>query len=461
MLRRELSKLENFATIVGMMVGSGIFVAIGEAGKDAGPATVLAYLILGPITLLLALPYVIFQSTPLGNLTGGAYMHISRTFKNHFIAFIVMWLTWLTYLGVLSVLAISVGRYLQAFMPGLDPRITATLCLCLFYLINLTGVKQFGRIQSAMFWVLILAVVLLIVPGLFAVHATNFIPLMPNGWAGFLKALPILFFAYAGFDALSQTAGETKDARHSLPKVFIFGICTAIAIYAGISTVAFGTTPFDVLVKSQAPLIDAARTFLPAGIGPIIVTTGAIMAFLTTINACMMVPSRILFAFSQDRIAPRILSRLNDRYGTPHMSLTINLVLAVVLIWTKTVGYLIGISMQAMIILYATECAAMMSLPFVNKPLWRQVPFRIGKWWVVAGGAISVTALIILYAIIPNPLPAPLVIWTIIGSAFYVVERRRGTREAFDYGATLTAFLYPAKNEEERATPSSPLPEGV
>lgn len=449
MLKRDLSKLENFATIVGMMVGSGIFVAIGEAGKDAGPSSVLAYLLLGPVTLLLALPYIIFQSTPLGNVAGGAYMHISRTFKNHFFAFIVMWLTWLTYLGVLSVLAISVGRYLQPFIPFLDPRITATICLVIFYLINLTGVKQFGRMQSAMFYVLILAVLALVVPGLFAIKAAHFSPFMPNGTDGFVKALPILFFAYAGFDALSQTGGETKDASRSLPKIFVFGIFAAIAIYVGISAVAFGTTSYEALMASPTPLIEAAKSFLPAGIGPVIVTTGALMAFLTTINACMMVPSRILYAFSRDRIAPRVLSRTNSRFGTPHASLTINLVLAVILIWTKTVVYLIGISMQAMIILYVAECLAMTFLPHVNKTLWNEVPYRINKTWISIAGGVSVAALIGLYAHIPNPLPLPLVIWTAIGTVFYFYERRRGTQEAFDYAATFTLSPEPQQQPAE------------
>ncbi len=450
MLKRDLSKLDNFATIVGMMVGSGIFVAIGEAGRDAGPSSVLAYLLLGPFTLLLAFPYILFQSTSLGNLTGGAYVHISRTLKNHFPGFIVMWLTWVTYLGVLSVLSISVGRYLQAIVPAIEPRVAATICLLIFYLINLTGVKHFGRMQSSMFWVLLLAVAMLIVPGLFAVRTANFTPFMPQGMPGFLKALPILFFAYAGFDALSQTAGETKDARHSLPKIFFFGICTSIVIYIGISTVAFGTTPYEILIGSQAPLVEASKAFLPPGIGTIIVTTGALMAFLTTINACMMVPSRILFAFSEDRIAPRALSRLNRRYSTPHISLTINLVLAIILIWTKTVGYLIGISMQAMIILYGTECFAMMCLPFVNEDLWKQVPYRLNKYLVAAAGAVSIMMLTVLYAKIPNPLPIPLVIWTAIGTVFYFVERRRGLQENFDYRATLTAFLRPAEQPAER-----------
>lgn len=449
MLRRDLSKLENFATIVGMMVGSGIFVAIGEAGKNAGPSSVLAYLLLGPVTLLLALPYIIYGSTPLGNVAGGAYMHISRTFKNHFFGFIVMWLTWLTYLGVLSVLSISVGRYLQPFIPSLDPRVTATICLVIFYLINLTGVKQFGRIQSAMFYVLILAVAAIIVPGLFAVKAANFQPFMPNGTDGFLKALPILFFAYAGFDALSQTGGETKNASRSLPKIFVFGICTAIAIYMGISAVAFGTTPYVALIASPTPLIEAAKTFLPANLGPLIVTTGALMAFLTTINACMMVPARILYAFAEDRIAPRFLCETNKRFGTPHASLTINLVLAVILIWTKTVVYLIGISMQAMIMLYIAECLAMTFLPHVNRALWDKVPYKLNTTWISIAGGASVVALVVLYAKIPNPLPLPLVIWTAIGAAFYFYERRRGTREAFDYAATFTVLPEPQQQPAE------------
>ena len=74
MLKREISKLGSYATLIGMMVGAGIFVAIGEAGRDAGPSTWLAYLALGPVTLLAALPYIIFHSTSIGSLPGGAYM---------------------------------------------------------------------------------------------------------------------------------------------------------------------------------------------------------------------------------------------------------------------------------------------------------------------------------------------------------------------------------------------------
>jgi len=436
MLKRELSKFESYATIIGVMVGAGIFVAIGEAGRDTGPATFLAYLALGPITLLTALPYIFFLSTSLGDQPGGAYLHISRTFKRHFPGFIVMWLKWITYLGVLSIVSLSVGNYIQVFLPNLDARITATVCLLLFYITNLFGVKKYGKLQSIMFVVLVISIILLVVPGLFSVQTTNFTPLLPHGWTGFLKALPILFFAYAGFEALAQTAGETKSASKTLPRVFLIGIIISVIIYMLMSFVVFGTLSYSDLIASKKPVADAAKNFLP--FGGQIVGIGAIMAFLTTINACMMVPSRILYIFARDRVAPPILSRLNQRFSTPHISLTINLIISTFLIWTQTTEYLIAIAMQSMVILYATECLALALLPYINKPLWQQVRYKIDKRLVFVGGISGSICLIVLYTFIPNPISIPLLIWITLGSLTYLFTKRKGHREGFDYSGNLS-----------------------
>lgn len=436
MLKRELSKFQSYATLVGIMVGAGIFVAIGEAGRICGPATFLAYLALGPVTLVTALPYIVFHSTPLGNLTGGAYIHISRTFKSYLPGYITMWLTWITYVGVLSVLSISVGNYLQAFLPGLDPRVTATLCLLLFYGVNLMGVKNYGRWQSILFMVLIASIVLLIVPGTFAIRLENFHPFLPHGWSGFFESLTVLFFAYGGFDALAQTAGETKSASRTLPRIFFLGILIAMFIYVSISIVTFGVLPFAEVIGSTKPVADAAVHFLP--FGSKIVAIGAIAAFLTTINACMMVPSRILYVFAEDRVAPPILAQLNKKFGSPHISLTVNVIISVFLIWTHAIGYLIAISLQALLVLYATECLALALLPVVNKPLWNQVPRRLRKGWIAALGGVAFLCQVTLYAIIPNPLSTPLAVWTGLGLIFYLYARFKGEREKFDYTSRLS-----------------------
>lgn len=438
MLKRELSKFEGYATLIGIMVGAGIFVAIGQAGKDTGPATFLAYLILGPITLLTALPYVVFGSTPIGNIAGGAYVHISRTFKSYFPGFIAMWLTWLTYIGVLSVLSISVGNYLQAFYPALNPKIIATGCLLFFYSINILGVKNYGRLQNILFLTLMASILLIILPGFFSIRAENFHPFFPKGIDGFTKALAVLFFAYAGFDALAQTAEETKSASKTLPRIFVVGIFITITIYICISLVAFGNLPYAQLVLSKTPVADAAGTYLP--FGSQIAAIGALAAFLTTINACMMVPSRILYVFAEDRVAPSLLASVNKKFRTPHLSLSINVILSLFLVWTHTLSYLLSISLQALMILYATECLALTMLPFVNKPLWAQVPSRLRKKWVVAAGGLAVLFQIGLYATIPNPLSTPLIIWGSLGAAFYAYERYKGRRDGFDYGKNLYSW---------------------
>lgn len=439
MLKRELSKLESYTTLIGVMVGAGIFVAIGQAGKDTGPATFLAYLLLGPLTLLTALPYVIFHSTPLGHVSGGAYVHISRTFKSYLPGFITMWLTWLTYVGVVSVLSLSVGNYIQAFWPGLNPKIVASACLLLFFVINVMGVKNYGRIQNTLFIILVVSVILVIVPGMFSVRAENFTPFFPKGVDGFIKALSILFFAYAGFDALAQTAGETKSATQTLPGTFIRGILIAIAIYVAISFVAFGVVPYAILVNSKMPVAEAAKSFLP--FGSQIVAIGAIAAFLTTINACMLVPSRILYVFAKDRVAPSSLSKVSKRFGTPHISLTINVALSLFLVWTHTLSYLIAISLQTLIILYATECLALGLLPWVNKELWQQVPTKLRKGWIVAGGFLACLCQIGLYATIPNPFSLPLAGWATLGLVFYGYARYRGRKEGFDYARNISALI--------------------
>ena len=91
-LRRDLGPISGYATIIGILVGAGIFRVTGEAGAVAGSSVPLAYFLFAPIIICTALTYSVFVSTPLGNRPGGAYIHISRTFKSYYLGFIAMWM---------------------------------------------------------------------------------------------------------------------------------------------------------------------------------------------------------------------------------------------------------------------------------------------------------------------------------------------------------------------------------
>lgn len=52
-------------------------------------------------------------------------------------------------------------------------------------------------------------------------------------------------------------------------------------------------------------------------------SVAAIVAFLTTANAGIMTSARSLVPLSRDGLLPRVVGRINDRFGTPHVSLLV------------------------------------------------------------------------------------------------------------------------------------------
>src|SRR5207237_2695300 len=137
--------------------------------------------------------------------------------------------------------------------------------LLFFHLVHVIGVKWFGRIQVAMCALLGLSILVLVVPGLFAIHPSNYSPFITHGPGGFAASLIPLFFSYAGFEALAQTAGEVKDSTSRLPMVFLKGITATALIFILMSAVAFGVLPGARLQASSAPMTEVASVSLPWG----------------------------------------------------------------------------------------------------------------------------------------------------------------------------------------------------
>jgi amino acid transporter len=477
-LKRDLTRIESYATIIGMLVGSGIFVVTGEAGAIAGPSVPLAYLALAPVILTTAVAYSVYMSTPLGMRPGGAYIHISRTMQSYYVGFIALWLKWLAYIGALVILSTSLGRYLKFFYPDLDQSlagilpfgqalkesytagpsfgeaVVATAALLFFFIFNLVGVKFYGWLQTAMFIVLCIAIVILVVPGLFAVDMNNFTPLLPYGfWAtstpggevGFLAALPSLFFSYAGFESLAQTAGETKEARRSLPRIFINGILISMLIFFSMSFVAFGVVPHDELARSSYAMSDVAHRFLPLW-GSAVVTIGALMAFMTSLNATLYVPARILYVFGDDRMLPQSLARVSARFRTPWVSLVVNVAVALLLLWTKSFGYVLNIALVAMFLLYGLHSASLVALPFIRPELYEKAEVRLRPALLVVLGTVSFLSMGYLAVVtiardIARQQAAPggialwqlLLLWVMVGTVLYWIGRWEGRRSGFDY----------------------------
>jgi amino acid transporter len=421
-LRRDLGTVESYAALLGILIGAGIFKVTSEAWALTGPSVILGYLVLAPAILATSVAYSVFLSTPLGREPGGEYTHISRTFGGYGLAFVGSWLKIISYIGALAYLARALGDYARELFGGGSVMAIAVGSLLFFYVIHVAGVRWFGRLQVWMCVVLGISLLVLIVPGLFAVRMENYHPFITHGFRGFLAALPPLFFAYAGFEALAQTAGEVRDSTRRLPRIFITGITATMVIYLLMSVVALGVMPRSRLLVAPAPMAEAASQYLPFGAAAL-VTVGAIMALATSLNATMLVPSRVAIMLAEDGVAPRWIGRVSAKTGTPIVGLTVTLAAALILLLSGEISLALNIAVFALVILYLLHSVALLLLPRRNPELFAQVTIGVPLWLQRAMAVLSILAMAALLTQLTLPTVKLLVFWAAVGALLYAIER--------------------------------------
>lgn len=425
-LRRDLGTIESYATLLGILIGAGIFKVTGEAWRLTGPSVILGYVVLAPAVLATSVAYSVFLSTPLGREPGGEYTNISRTFGSYGLAFIGAWLKIISYTGALAYLAGAFANYAQTLI-RMDGTVLAVGSLVFFYAIHFAGIRWFGRLQVWMCILLGISIVVLIVPGLFALHPSYYRPFFTHGFSGFAASLPPLFFAYAGFESLAQTAGEVSDSTRRLPRVFVRGISATLCIYFLMSLVGLGTLQPERLRISEAPMAEAAAGYLSVG-GTAVVTIGAIMALLTSVNATMLVPSRIAIVLAKDRLAPRWIGAISPHTGTPIIGLTFTLGGALALLLTGRVGLALNIAVYALVLLYLLHSVALLLLPRANPKLFAEVTVSIPLPLQRALAMLSILCMAALLTQISLGTIELLLFWTAIGTLLYLWSRRVANR---------------------------------
>jgi len=402
-LRRDLGTVESYAALIGILIGAGIFKVTSDAWRLTGPSVILGYAVLMPAILATSVPYAAFISTSLGKEPGGEYLHLSRTFGGFKIAYIGAWLKIVAYIGAGAYLASALADNIidlsgRRISGEFAHQALAVGSLLFFYLVHLVGVRWFGRLQVAMCAVLGVSIFVLVIPGIFAIHPANYSPFITHGAKGFALGLAPIFFSYAGFESLAQTAGETKDSTRRLPWVFLKGVAATALIFIAMSAVAFGVLPGPRLAASAVPMTEVASVYLPWG-AAVVVTLGAIMAITTSLNPTLIVPSRLALIFVEDGLAPSWLGFISRRTATPVVSLTLNLIACLVLLISKQLSLALNIAVFALVILYCLHSVAFLILPRSNPKLYDEIGVNLPRWLMMAAAAVSVLSMGVLIAV--------------------------------------------------------------
>jgi len=456
-LRRDLGTLESYATVIGILIGAGIFQVTSQAWALTGPSVILGYLVLTPAILATSIPYAAYLSTPLGTEPGGEYLHISRTVGGFRLAHVGAWLKIISYIGAGAYLANAMAGYIIALSGNRIERFRLPLALTalvIFYLIHVIGIRWFGRFQVLMSALKLLALLVLIVPGLFVLHRENYTPFFTHGASGFGASLLPLFFAYAGFESIAQTAGEVKDSTRRLPRILLKGITVTAVIYVFTSIVSFGALPGGRLQASSAPMAEVASIYLPAG-AAMFVTIGAIAAIMTALNGTIFVPSRLAIMFVEDGLAPRWLGFINKATATPIRALTLTLICCAILLISGQLALALNVAVFALVVLYFIHSLVFLLLPRLNPSLSSEIKIGLSHRLQQAAAIVSLLSMGLMIVIqlrqdarvlstqtLSQRISGQsltsielIVVWGIIGAGLYQLARMQRGGEAAKLGA--------------------------
>jgi amino acid transporter len=407
---------------------------------------ILGYLVLTPAILATSIPYAAYLSTPLGREPGGEYLHISRTVGGFRLAYVGAWLKIISYIGAGAYLANAMAGYIIALSGNrIDARTfrlpLALIALVMFYFIHVIGIRWFGRFQVLM-------------PGLFVLRGENYTPFFTHGAGGFGASLLPLFFAYAGFESIAQTAGEVKDSTHRLPKILLKGITVTALIYVFTSIVSFGVLPGGRLQASSAPMAEVASIYLPAG-AAMFVTIGAIAAIMTALNGTIFVPSRLAIMFVEDGLAPRWLGFINKATATPIRALTLTLICCAILLVSGQLALALNVAVFALVVLYFIHSLVFLLLPRLKPSLASEIKISLSHRVQQAAAIVSLLSmgLMILIQLRQDVVVLStqtlserisgqsltsielIVVWGVIGAGLYQLARMQHRAAAAKVGA--------------------------
>lgn len=343
--KQSVGILQGLALVVGMIIGSGIFLKPGIVLKDAGSPmlSLIAWLAGGIITLASALSIAEISS----NIprAGGLYAYLEELYGPVW-GFLLGWVqSVISYPASVAAQAIAFSVYANFFIPmtGFQQQLLAVGILGFLLLLNILSTRYGGFIQVAATIGKLIPVVAILGVGFMRGFAPGAEGLTSEliGKSAMGAAVLGTLWAYDGWIGVTNMAGEMKNPKKNLPLVITVGIVFVIVVYALFNIVLFRTLPAETLVTSDTPGAAAAVALFGAG-GTAFLTAGIMISVFGSLNGYLMTAARVPQAMAERKQLPasRILGKLHPKFATPTNALILEAALAVIYIFSGSFNFL-------------------------------------------------------------------------------------------------------------------------
>jgi len=431
-LLRALGPWQASSIVIGIMIGSAIFIVPAEITREVGsPRFGLAvWIVAGVLSLFGALCFA--ELAAMMPQAGGQYVYLREAY-GPLVSFLCGWMFFLVeQSGGISTLAVGLTGYLAQFFPFSlwERRLVAAAIIILLTAINYRGVREGGWVQSVLTGLNVGLVVSLIALGYALVRGPAGGPASlpaPTGfhfWASFGVAMVAALWAYEGWNNVTFAAGEVKRPERNLPLALILGTGLVIAVYAGLNLVYYHVLTLPEIIHSERVGSDAAAKILGPH-GSQLVALAIIIAVFGSINGSILTAARVYYTMARDGLFFGWCTAVHPRFRTPYLALVVQGVWSVFLVLLAGYESLFTFTIFAGWIFYALTALAVIVLRHKMPNLPR--PYRVPFYPSVPILFVLAAALVVGNTLVQKPVEAGWgCVLVALGVPVYWIWRRLG-----------------------------------
>lgn len=434
-LKKEIGFFGAFSTVVGVVIGSGVFFKAAVIYKTTGNVSLglLAWVLAGIISICAGLTTAeLAASMP---ETGGMIVWVERAYGKT-VSYLLGWAQAVIYYpaSIAAAAAIFATQFLNLFQIEKKYSIFIGACAATTVTgLNLLGSKASGRIQTIATICKLIPIISIIIFGLLQPNPTT-IMLFPSSTsnttvessalAALGAAMLAAMYGYDGWSNVGTIAGEMKNPKKDLPRAILYGLLVITTIYLLINVAYLLTMPMEQIAgNGNVPNDVATKLFGPNG-GKII-TIGIMISVYGTMNGFTMTAIRVPYAMAMKNQIPfkRFWTKLN-RFSIPYYSAFVTLILTIGMMFTGEFDTLTDFLLFTIWIFFIATFFAVFVLrkKEPNMPRPYKVPlYPIIPWISIIGGAyIVIAALITQFTLAISG-----VLLTLLGLVFYTETHKK------------------------------------
>lgn len=367
-LKRELGFIGVTLSGVGIILGAGIYVLIGEAAALSGNALWLSFAFAAFIAAFTGLSYAELSS--MLPYAGAEYDYTAKAF-NHRLAFIIGSTVILSSIVGASSVALGFAGYFSTFSELPILAVAATLIVGLS-LLTARGIKESAIIAIIFTLIETGGLIGIIAIGLPHFGHVNYFE-MPTGLSGIFSAAALIFFAFIGFEEIVKLSEEARSPERTIPQGLILALVIAIILYILVAIAAVSAVGWERLAASPAPFVEIAMGTLGTNAALVFICI-ALFATANTSLLLLISASRITYGMAKSGSLPKYLASVHVTRQTPILAIFIVMVFSLGFLLLGDISLVASVTNFTEFITFIVINAAVIALRYRSPDIPR--PFR-------------------------------------------------------------------------------------